>query len=93
MGPKDVIAKSLDMSDFIMNKYLDDLSDADLEDRARRRHAPDRPAARTPDLGREDVHRVREPGFVARAAGRVCRQPQLSRMTCPIESSPPRTNT
>ena len=30
MGPKDVIAKTLDMSDFIMNKYLDDLSDADL---------------------------------------------------------------
>ena len=34
MGPKDVIAKSLDMSDFIMKKYLDDLSDADLKIRA-----------------------------------------------------------
>jgi uncharacterized damage-inducible protein DinB len=30
MGPKDIIAKSMDMSDFIMNKYLDDLTDADL---------------------------------------------------------------
>jgi uncharacterized damage-inducible protein DinB len=31
MGPKDIIAKSIDMSDFIMKKYLDDLSDADLK--------------------------------------------------------------
>jgi hypothetical protein len=31
MGPKDVITKSLDMSDFIMNKYLEDLTDADLK--------------------------------------------------------------
>jgi uncharacterized damage-inducible protein DinB len=30
MGPKDVIKQTLDMSDFILNKYLDDLSDADL---------------------------------------------------------------
>ena len=30
MGPKDVIAKTLDMSDFIIKRYLDDLSDADL---------------------------------------------------------------
>jgi uncharacterized damage-inducible protein DinB len=30
MGPKDIIAKSMDMSDFILKKYLDDLSDADL---------------------------------------------------------------
>jgi uncharacterized damage-inducible protein DinB len=30
MGPKDVIAKSLDMSDFMIKKYLDDLSDADI---------------------------------------------------------------
>jgi uncharacterized damage-inducible protein DinB len=30
MGPKDIIAKSMDTSDFIMNKYLADLSDADL---------------------------------------------------------------
>jgi DinB superfamily len=30
MGPKDVIRQTLDMSDFILNKYLDDLSDADL---------------------------------------------------------------
>ena len=30
MGPKDVISKTLDMSDFILKKYLDDLSDADL---------------------------------------------------------------
>jgi hypothetical protein len=30
MGPKDIIAKTIDMSDFIMNKYLDDLTDADL---------------------------------------------------------------
>jgi uncharacterized damage-inducible protein DinB len=31
MSPKDMIAKSLDTSDFIMNKYLGDLSDADLK--------------------------------------------------------------
>jgi DinB superfamily len=31
MGPKDVLAKSMDMSDFIMNKYLGDLTDADLK--------------------------------------------------------------
>jgi uncharacterized damage-inducible protein DinB len=31
MGPKDVIAKSLDMSDFMLKKYLDDLSDADIK--------------------------------------------------------------
>jgi uncharacterized damage-inducible protein DinB len=30
MGPKDIIAKGMDTSDFIMNKYLADLSDADL---------------------------------------------------------------
>jgi hypothetical protein len=30
MGPKDVILKTLELSDFIVNKYLDDLSDADL---------------------------------------------------------------
>ncbi len=30
MGPKDVIAKSLDMSDFVLKSYLADLSDADL---------------------------------------------------------------
>ena len=30
MGPKDVIAKNLDMSDFMIKKYLEDLSDADL---------------------------------------------------------------
>jgi len=30
MGPKDVITKTLDMSDFIIKKYVDDLSDADL---------------------------------------------------------------
>ena len=30
MGPKDVIKQTLDMSDFILNKYIDDLSDADL---------------------------------------------------------------
>ena len=30
MGPKDVIKQTLDMSDFIIKKYLDDLSDADL---------------------------------------------------------------
>jgi hypothetical protein len=30
MGPKDVIKQTLDMSDFILNKYVDDLSDADL---------------------------------------------------------------
>ena len=30
MGPKDVILSTLDMSDFILKKYLDDLSDADL---------------------------------------------------------------
>ena len=30
MGPKDVIKQTLDMSDFILNKYMDDLSDADL---------------------------------------------------------------
>ena len=31
MGPKDVILKNLDMSDFIIKKYLGDLSDADLK--------------------------------------------------------------
>jgi hypothetical protein len=30
MGPKDVIKQTLDMSDFILHKYVDDLSDADL---------------------------------------------------------------
>ena len=30
MGPKDIIKQTLDASDFILNKYLDDLSDADL---------------------------------------------------------------
>ncbi len=30
MGPKDVIKQTLDMSDFILNKYVDDLSDADI---------------------------------------------------------------
>ena len=30
MGPKDVILKNLEMSDMIIKKYLDDLSDADL---------------------------------------------------------------
>jgi len=30
MGPKDVIAKSLDMSDFMIKKYVGDLSDEDL---------------------------------------------------------------
>ena len=30
MGPKNVIKQTLDMSDFILHKYLDDLSDADL---------------------------------------------------------------
>jgi DinB superfamily len=30
MGPKDVIKQTLDMSDFILDKYLSDLSDADL---------------------------------------------------------------
>jgi uncharacterized damage-inducible protein DinB len=31
MGPKDVILKNLDVSDFIVNKYLADLSDSDLK--------------------------------------------------------------
>ncbi len=31
MGPKDVIAKTLDASDFILKRYLGDLSDADLK--------------------------------------------------------------
>jgi uncharacterized damage-inducible protein DinB len=31
MSPKDMIAKSMDTSDFIMGKYLGDLSDADLK--------------------------------------------------------------
>jgi hypothetical protein len=30
MGPKDVIKQALDMSDFILHKYVDDLTDADL---------------------------------------------------------------
>jgi hypothetical protein len=30
MGPKDVIKQTLDMSDFILHKYLDDLTDADF---------------------------------------------------------------
>ncbi|HEX8201669.1 MAG TPA: DinB family protein, partial [Isosphaeraceae bacterium] len=34
MQPKDVIRQSLDMSDFILNSYLADLSDADLQVRA-----------------------------------------------------------
>jgi hypothetical protein len=31
MGPKDIIRKTLDMSDFILQSYLKDLSDADLK--------------------------------------------------------------
>jgi uncharacterized damage-inducible protein DinB len=31
MGPKDVILKTMDMSEFVVNKYLEDLSDADLK--------------------------------------------------------------
>jgi hypothetical protein len=31
MGPKDVILKTIDMSDFVVNSYLQDLSDADLK--------------------------------------------------------------
>ncbi len=31
MGPKDVILKNLDLSDMVIKKYLDDLSDADLK--------------------------------------------------------------
>ncbi len=31
MGPKDVIAKTLDMSEMVIGKYLADLSDADLK--------------------------------------------------------------
>ncbi len=31
MGPKDIIQKTLDMSDFILKSYLSDLSDADLK--------------------------------------------------------------
>ena len=31
MGPKDVILKNLELSDLIIKKYLDDLSDADLK--------------------------------------------------------------
>ena len=31
MGPKDIIAKTLDTSDFILRKYLEDLSDYDLK--------------------------------------------------------------
>ena len=31
MGPKDVILKNLELSDVIIKKYLDDLSDADLK--------------------------------------------------------------
>jgi hypothetical protein len=31
MGPKDMILKNLEMSDLIIKKYLDDLSDADLK--------------------------------------------------------------
>jgi hypothetical protein len=30
MGPKDAIKQTLDMSDFILNSYVNDLSDADL---------------------------------------------------------------
>jgi DinB superfamily len=30
MGPKDVIKQALDTSDFILHKYVDDLTDADL---------------------------------------------------------------
>jgi len=31
MGPKDIIRKTLDISDFILKSYLNDLSDADLK--------------------------------------------------------------
>jgi hypothetical protein len=31
MGPKDIICKTIDMSDFILKSYLKDLSDADLK--------------------------------------------------------------
>jgi hypothetical protein len=31
MGPKDVILKTMDMSEFVVNKYLEDLSDAELK--------------------------------------------------------------
>jgi uncharacterized damage-inducible protein DinB len=31
MGPKDVILKNLELSDMVIKKYLDDLSDADLK--------------------------------------------------------------
>jgi DinB superfamily len=31
MGPKDIIAKTLDTSDFILKKYMEDMSDADLK--------------------------------------------------------------
>ena len=55
MGPKDVIRKTLDMSDFIIKSYLSDLSDADLQLRTGRRHAPDRASARPPDRSRADV--------------------------------------
>ena len=71
MGPKDVILKNLEMSDVIIKKYLDDLSDADLRLEGVPRHEFDCGAARPSDLGRADVRRVREPRSITRAAGRL----------------------
>ena len=55
MGPKDVIKQTLDMSDFILHKYLDDLSDADLRLRPVEGMHPIALAARAPDRRRADV--------------------------------------
>ena len=49
MGPKDVIKQALDMSDFILHKYVDDLTDADLLLAAGRGNAPDCTSNRPPD--------------------------------------------
>ena len=55
MGPKDVIKQTLDMSDFILHKYMDDLSDADLPAAAGRGDAPDRTSAWPLDRRRANV--------------------------------------
>ena len=73
MGPKDMILKNLELSDLVIKKYLDDLSDADLALRAGRGNALDRRAARSSDRRRANVHRVCEPRNLARAPGRLCR--------------------
>ena len=63
MGPKDVIRKTLDTSDFIIKTYVNDLSDADTAAGPGRGDAPDRAPARAPDRRRAGCsRRCVEPG-------------------------------